>query len=735
MTSFSYLTAFRSPAAGILALGIASLPSLGSAQTLQDVLRTQEEQSAIYARASASSFSDSSARGASGSPLLPPPPPSMAPRTSTPNGLPAVKSDAPVTLNFMDTPIADVVRAYGVMLGKSVLVDPKIQGNVTITTDNPVRPAHALRLLSQVTRLRGWALTVNDHQILLGNEGDARVWDMPVKASKALDTPRPSKAVGLMTETIALQHETASNAVNILKPLIGPNQIITVAPQANAVVITDYAENMARTKKLLATIDVPTRGSFTVLTLQHALATDVAPMVAKLLDGTNSAVSPTQGQASGLNGQNTGRVIADPRTNVLMLQVPPGRLEDIQTLVRTVDNAAASTPGFLNVIHLKNAKAKPLAEMLVKSLAGLPKELVAGTITPDESTNSLVISASPDLFKQLSRTVASLDTPRAQVYVESLIAEVNAEDAMDMGIQWQGPIGRVGDRLLSLIGTNFGQNGNNILQLQSEAASTGTVSRLPGNGLNVGVGIQKDGVYFLGFLARFLEQNGKGNILSTPNLLTLDNEEAQIVIGQNVPFITGQFTNTNSGSNGAVNPFQTIERKDVGLTLKVTPQVSENNTVRLKIFQEVSNVVSTTINASAGPTTNKRAIDSSVVVEDGSIIVLGGLLQDQTSISQDKVPVLGDTPIVGNLFRTETKSRNKSNLMVFLRPVIIRNSQESHTFSIDRYDRMRSSLQHPVEQFGTGSTQNPPVIDLPVAPSPASATRPSAPTSLPYSPQ
>ena len=184
-----------------------------------------------------------------------------------------------------------------------------------------------------------------------------------------------------------------------------------------------------------------------MLTLQHALATEVAPMVAKLLDGTNSAVSPTQGQASGLNGQNTGRVIADPRTNVLMLQVPPGRLEDIQTLVRTVDNAAASTPGFLNVIHLKNAKAKPLAEMLVKSLAGLPKELVAGTITPDESTNSLVISASPDLFKQLSRTVASLDTPRAQVYVESLIAEVNAEDAMDMGIQWQGPIGRVGDRL------------------------------------------------------------------------------------------------------------------------------------------------------------------------------------------------------------------------------------------------------------------------------------------------
>lgn len=661
----------------------------------------------------AQSANDVQAARAATSPLLPPPPPSLAPRTSTPNGLPAVKSDAPVTLNFLDAPIADVIRGYGVMLGKNVVMDPKIQGNVTITTDNPVRPAQALRLLSQVARLRGWALTITDSQISLGNEGDARVWDMPVAASKTSDAPR-SGAVGLMTETIALQYESAANAVNVLKPLIGPNQTITIAPQANAVVITDYAENMPRTKKLLSAIDVPARGNFTVLPLQHTLATDVAPMVAKLLDGAAFGV-PTQGST-----QSTNKVIADPRTNVLMLQVPPGKLPDIQTLIRTVDSAAASTPGFLNVIHLKNAKAKPLAEMLVKSLAGLPKELVAGTITPDESTNSLIISASPDLFKQLSRTIASLDTPRAQVYVESLIAEVNAEDAMEMGIQWQGPIGKVGNRLLSLIGTNFGQNGNNILQLQGEATSTGTVTQLPGNGLNIGVGIQKNGVYFLGFLARFLEQNGKGNVLSTPNLLTLDNEEAQIVIGQNVPFVTGKFTNTNSGTNGAVNPFQTIERKDVGLTLKVTPQVSENNTVRMKIFQEVSNVVASTINASAGPVTNKRAIDSSVVVEDGSIIVLGGLLQDQTSVSQDKVPLLGDAPVVGHLFRNENKSRNKSNLMVFLRPVIIRNSTESNTFSIDRYDRMRSSLQHPVEQFGSSTTT--PRIDIPLVPEAQSHT-------------
>ena len=208
-------------------------------------------------------------------------------------------------------------------------------------------------------------------------------------------------------------------------------------------------------------------------------------------------------------------------------------------------------------------------------------------------------------------------------------------------------------------------------------------------GLNVGVAHQTNGVYVLGFLARFLEESGSGNVLSTPNLLTLDNEEAKIVIGQNVPFVTGQFTNTGS-SSATVNPFQTIERKDVGLTLKVKPQISENGTVKLVIYQEVSNVQASTVNATNGPTTNKRTIESTVLVEDGNIVVLGGLLQDEYSGNQEKVPGLGDVPLFGNLFKSEARTRKKTNLMVFLRPVVVRDAGATERLSVDRYDLMRS---------------------------------------------
>ncbi|MFZ3127620.1 MAG: type II secretion system protein GspD, partial [Rhodoferax sp.] len=214
----------------------------------------------------------------------------------------------------------------------------------------------------------------------------------------------------------------------------------------------------------------------------------------------------------------------------------------------------------------------------------------------------------------------------------------------------------------------------------------------PSHGLNIGAATQQNnGIYVLGFLARFLEQTGAGNVLSTPNLLTLDNEEAKIVIGQNVPFITGQFTNSGA-SNGSVNPFQTIERKDVGLTLKVRPQISENGTVKLAIYQEVSSVLASTINAANGPTTNKRTIESNVLVEDGAIVVLGGLLQDEYAGNQEKVPGLGDVPFFGALFKSEGRSRKKTNLMVFLRPVVVRDAAATDRLSIDRYEQMRSGL-------------------------------------------
>jgi general secretion pathway protein D len=313
-----------------------------------------------------------------------------------------------------------------------------------------------------------------------------------------------------------------------------------------------------------------------------------------------------------------------------------------------------------------------------------------GQVQADTSTNSLIITAPDPQYRQLREVIERLDARRAQVFVESLIAEVSADRAAEFGVQWQGALGSNGDSRIGLLGTNFGAAGKNIINLAAGGAA-GTV--LPGNGLNMGIAQQTNGVYVLGVLARFLESSGAGNVLSTPNLLTLDNEEAKIVIGQNVPFVTGQFTNASAGT-GSVNPFQTIERKDVGLTLKVKPQISENGTVKLTIFQEVSSVQASTVNATNGPTTNKRTIESNVLVDDGSVVVLGGLLQDEFTGSGDKVPGVSDVPFFGNLFKSETRSRKKTNLMVFLRPVVVRDSAATERLSLDRYEQMRSGMQN-----------------------------------------
>lgn len=319
-----------------------------------------------------------------------------------------------------------------------------------------------------------------------------------------------------------------------------------------------------------------------------------------------------------------------------------------------------------------------------------------GQIQADPSTNSLIITAPEPQYRQLRAVIDRLDSRRAQVFVESLIAEVNADKMAEFGIQWQNILGGQGDRNIGVIGTNFTVGGKNIFGLQPATPAAGSTASVipqlataPSPGANIGLLRKLGGVYLLAGLARFLESNADGNVLSTPNLLTLDNEEAKIVIGQNVPFVTGQFTNTGAGGGGTVNPFQTIERKDVGLTLRVRPQISENGTVKLQIFQEVSNVQASSINSTTGLITNKRSIESNVLVDDGSIVVLGGLLQDEFSGNQEKVPVVGDVPVFGNLFKSETRSRRKTNLMVFLRPVVVRDAGHSDDLSIDRYELMR----------------------------------------------
>jgi general secretion pathway protein D len=313
-----------------------------------------------------------------------------------------------------------------------------------------------------------------------------------------------------------------------------------------------------------------------------------------------------------------------------------------------------------------------------------------GFIQADPATNSLIITAPEPLYKQVRALIDQLDSRRAQVYIESMIVEVTPTDSADFGFQWQGLLGQSGDKFGLVGGTNFSAGATpNIITTTTDAAG-GKVT--VGTGLNIGLLKAYNGVVTLAAIARFMQTQTETNVVSTPNLITLDNEEAKIVVGENVPFITGQFTQTGGSTT---NPFQTIERKDVGITLRIRPQIGENGSIRMTIFQEQSSVKGDTAagTTNAGPSTTKRSIEGTVVVDDGQILVLGGLIEDRFDVTRNKVPLLGDLPVIGSLFRSESRSRRRTNLMVFLRPIVMRDAETSNRFSSDRYDQMRTQQQ------------------------------------------
>ena len=636
---------------------------------------------------------------------------------------PAKKSPEPVTLNFINAEIDAVAKTLATLSGHNVVVDPRVKGTITLTSNVPVAPSQALRLFAAQLRTQSFALVESAGLYLVVPEADAKLQSGGVSAGAV-----PASNGQIVTQIFQLNHESANNLVPILRPLISPNNTVNVNPGTNALVITDYADNLQRLARIIAALDVANATGVEVIPLKNALATDLVPMLQRLLDsGAASGGAPAAGQT---DATFKTTVMAEPRSNSLILRAAnTARMTLARSLIAQLDQPTDKGPnaasGNIHVVYLKNADSTKLAATLRAAIsaqgnaAGGANSAVAagmtntnntpnnaagggganasfnsaggqpstgGQIQADPSTNSLIITAPEPQYRQLRAVIDKLDARRAQVFVESLIAEVSAEKAAEFGVQWQGPLGGKGDTNIGLLGTNFRVGGANLISLATQGAS-GTVA--PSSGLNIGVAHNNNGTYVLGFLARFLQTTGDGNVLSTPNLLTLDNEEAKIVIGQNVPFVTGQYTNNNNAA-GSVNPFQTIERKDVGLTLRVKPQISENGTVKLQIYQEVSRLDPASINSATGLITNKRSIESSVLVEDGGIVVLGGLLQDDFGNSQERVPGLGDVPLFGNLFRADSRSRKKTNLMVFLRPVVVRDGASTENLSLSRYEQMRS---------------------------------------------
>jgi len=615
----------------------------------------------------------------------------------------AVKAGEPVTLNFQAAEIDAVARTFASITGRNVVVDPRVKGTLTLVTDKPVSRAVAMAQFVAALRLQGFTLVESGGLYKVVPEAEAKLQTSAVTVD-GTDGQGVPAGNQVATQIFKLNHEVANNLVPVLRPLISPNNTINANPGNNSLVITDYADNLRRLGRIIAAMDVANATDVEVIPLKHAIASDLAPLVLRLL-GSGASAAPA-GQAD-TSFKTT--LLAEPRSNALIVRAAnAAQLVLVRSLIAKLDqpDAAASNGagGNIHVVYLKNADATKLASTLRAALSGTPAVAAApagaptagpavttgGQIQADAATNALIITAPEPQFRQLRAVIDKLDARRAQVFVESLIAEVSMDKAAEFGIQWQGALGNAGDGVIGLLGSNFGTGGKNIINLATGAA---TGAATPARGLNIGAAQQTNGVYVLGFLARFLEDSGSGNVLSTPNLLTLDNEEAKIVIGQNVPFVTGQFTSTGSSTTGTVNPFQTIERKDVGLTLKVKPQISENGTVKLAIYQEVSSVLASTVNAANGPTTNKRTIESNVLVDDGNIVVLGGLLQDEYSGNAEKVPGLADVPLFGNLFKSEARTRKKTNLMVFLRPVVVRDAKESDRLSLDRYDLMRSGLR------------------------------------------
>ncbi|WP_417068273.1 type II secretion system secretin GspD [Niveibacterium terrae] len=625
-----------------------------------------------------------------------------------------------VTLNFVNADIDAVIRAIGKITGKNFIVDPRVKGTLNITTQQPVPKALTYQILLSSLRMQGFTAVEGHGVIKILPEVDAKLHGVKVGKNKLM-----AGGDRIVTEIFTIRNESAAQLVPVVRPLVSPNNTVTAYAGNNTLVVTDYAENVARIRQVINSIDVP-QGGIRIIPVQHASALDLANTINKLVADSGS------GAAGAGDGSQRIAVQADTHTNSLLVRSDnPSKLAMVRSLVSNLDQPGAA--GNIRVIYLKNAEATKVAQTLRAVISGdssaissptssglsssastsssttssssgslgsssssaLPSSSSSsgsgsgsssggGMIQADATSNALIITAPEPIYNNLRKVIDMLDRRRAQVLVEALIVETTSKNATEMGIQWMA--GNATNGLYG--GTSFGSTseGTNILGV---ATSPTTLA----NGMNVLVSagsltINGTKILNLNMLAHFLQNSSKNNILSTPTIVTMDNEEAKILIGQNVPFVTGSYTTSSSTTS---NPFTTVERKDVGLTLKLKPQISEGGSVKLIISQESSSVASTS--ATLGPTTNKRSIDSTVLIDDGSIIALGGLIEDTVTGSVEKVPFFGDLPVLGSLFRYDSRSHSKTNMVVFLRPRILRDPEAYGAMTTDRYQDIIGTLK------------------------------------------
>ncbi|MEJ5060385.1 MULTISPECIES: type II secretion system secretin GspD [unclassified Pseudomonas] len=556
--------------------------------------------------------------------------------------------------------LRDIVGEISSILGTTVVLDPRVSGRITVMSHQALDREGVRRLFYSV---------LDAHNFTVIDEGD-RILITPVTEAKTRagsGAATNATASQFVTRVIELNTSSAADIAGLVRPLVSVNGYVGPSVSANALVVTDTAANTQRIAQVVGQLDSGQGTLHAVVQLRHAQASDVAPMMEAALGKRNADTSI--------------QVLADARTNRLILIGPPAVRQRLADLARSLDIPATAIPDNARVIRLRHSDARQLAEILetmgqgrkASPVVGGGKETASGAtfmIKADESQNALVLIAEPAQVRTIESIVRQLDQPRAQVLIHAAIVEISGDIAEAVGVQWGINTGDA-KGFINFPGTDIPIVGGLTFD-EKKSAPEGAILRL--------------GSDRFGALISALASNTRSNLLSTPSLLTLDNQEAEIIVGQNVPFKTGSYA---TNSSGADNPFTTVERKDVGISLKIKPYINEGSTLRLEVAQEVSDIAPSVSGIdSSDLITNKRALKSTILADDGEIIVIGGLIRDSVRTQKSGVPLLRDIPYLGALFRWNRDTQTKSNLMVFLRPTIVRSKEDLVEVSQKRYNAL-----------------------------------------------
>lgn len=613
----------------------------------------------------------------------------------------AASPDQTWTVNFKETDIQELIRFVAKSSKKTFIIDPKVKGKVQVISSKPVNSEELYDLFLSILEVQGYAAVESGNVIRIIPAKSART--APVQVVTGVHS---SVNAEIITQVIQLENISAAKLIPVLRPLAPQQAHMAAYAPSNAIIISDTAANINRIRKVIRSIDLSAVAKTDIVALKHASSEEVVRMMEQLKK--NNA---QKGQAD----NKKLVLVADKRTNSILVSGDELERQRVKTLIKYLDTPLAQV-GNVKVVYLEYAEAKDLAEVLSKVAQNMERmsqskdkskgaTKATSTIEADEGTNSLIITAEADVMQSLLSVVERLDIRRAQVLVEAIIVEMTDDNGSDIGVEWLflNDSGAYGSSTGSGLGASianaaFATDDNGDPVSDSRGGIATAISQAPGQVL--GLGRLTDSLSF-NVVVNALKQNTEANILSTPSLLTLDNEEASIVVGQSIPFVTGSYTSTGSSSSNPDNPFQTVERENVGITLKVTPQINEGDSLILAISQEVSNVVGTSAVLNSNPITSERKIETKILADSGQTIVLGGLLEDSVSQTERKVPLLGDIPFLGALFRSTSTSVGKKHLLVFLRPTIVRDKREMDDITALKYRLIREQQLEEIQEDST----------------------------------